>query len=194
MRPRVYKKIMFVIDQLCGGGAEKVTAVLATSLSENEGVETSICVLKKNENEYDVSDKVNVIYKKQNSNSKVIEAISDVAHIRKSIIRVKPDIVISLSTSRTNILLQMLCIIRRFVIVLSERNDPKRYPGNWFMRRLRDMAYYLCDGVVFQTEGAQSMFSDYIKKKSTIILNPVQVDHRIIYVGSREKIIVNCSR
>lgn len=194
MEPRAYYKIMFVIDQLCGGGAERVTSVLATSLSDNERIEVYICVLKENENEYDISDKVTIMYKEQNSDSKIIEAISDVVHIRKSINRVKPDIVVSLSTYRTNILLQMVCIIRRFIIVLSERNDPERYPGNRIMRWLRNMAYYLCDGVVFQTEGAQSEFSDYIKRKSTIILNPVQVDRHIIYAGSREKTIVNCSR
>ena len=58
--------------------------------------------------------------------------------------------------------------------VVSVRNDPtKEYGSNWIKRMIANSVFLLADGCVFQTEDASLYFSRWVRRKSKVIVNPV---------------------
>ena len=79
-------------------------------------------------------------------------------YLTKELKSIRPDIVYSLATPKTTIMLCFLSIQRKFTLVVSERNDPNQYPKSDFLKKMRNVAYKIADGVVFQTQDAKNFF------------------------------------
>ena len=185
-------KILFVIEQLNGGGAERVTALLASELSNREGIEVFLCKYYSTEDEYENSSRVTQFCNQTHYAEKYKEIICNYRYTNHILKVVHPDVVISLSMYKANIPLAFGNIRRPFKLVLSERNDPSRLPSKMYLKKLRDISYMLADGIVFQTEDAQRYFNE--KLKSVVIPNPVNIPDGVAYTANREKYIINCSR
>ena len=190
-------KILFVVRTLSEGGSERVSSILASTFERVFGYSVYVCVLNNNEKEYELSDKVEKITLYKTNNIKIFKMWYELTFIRKSIKRIKPNVIISLDSYRTNLLIEISNIGIGSKIILSERNDPNKIPPKKIGRILTPILYKLCDGIVFQTIDAKNFFSKDIQKKSTIIPNPIALNHVEVYKGkwnSRRKAIVNCSR
>src|SRR5690606_1809337 len=62
-------------------------------------------------------------------------------------------------------------------IIISERNDPSKYPTSKITRKLRNLMYKKSDGLIFQTKEALEYFPKDIQKKGIILKNPLSIDY-----------------
>lgn len=186
------KKILFMTDSLSNGGAEKVTAMLASTLAGEEKYKVAVACLRKDKIEYQVEQNVEKLYRENYKKNKYIELISEFHFFKRVVNKFKPDVVISLAGYRTNIVLCAAELFRKHALIISDRSAPSVYPKGRLFRALRNLTYNLPDGIVFQTDGARDFYKNRIRKKGVIIPNPVFVPER--NCRGRKKTIVNCSR
>ena len=189
------KRIVFVIDKLSTGGAERVAAAIANEICEIQGYEAYVITYAdKEDKEYFLSQKVyrysiasvrygrlrTIMYKRRT--------------LRRLLKEIDPYCVCSLTIPKTNVVLMSAIRKRNYPVILSERNDPARFPVEKSMRIARDYMYEKCDGMVFQTTGAKEYFSKSIQAKSAVIPNPLTARLPERFAGEREHKIVNFCR
>jgi len=163
-------KVLIIYHRIGYGGANKMLAFLANTLS-NRGFEVTIYTYESNENShYKLDEKIVLIkehkYYRRSHKNKVFQFINVVRYI----FRLKPDIVISfMSTSNFFATIgSRLCGVPNIV---SERGNPKSERGVFAWLKHKSLLF--ARGAVFQTEGAREYFSNSLQKRSTIIPNPV---------------------
>lgn len=188
------KRIAFVLERLSNGGAERVTAALANCFANASDVEVHVFTYVKELNEYGLSTNVTRHNMDNAHTTGLLGILQKSKYLHCDLNRIKPDYVISLATPRTSILLWMLNIKRNFRLILSERNDPNRYPKSNFLKMMRNIAYRYCEMVVFQTSEAKNYFSLDIQNKSVVIPNPITENLPERFRGTRRKSIVNFCR
>lgn len=187
-------KLVFVVDRMSRGGAERVVAALANEFLSRQ-IEVHILTwLPKEEKEYFLKRGILRHCFKPLHRNRVLTIFDKIRYYRDLIDDINPDCVLCLGTPRTAVLLSIALIKRNQPLIISERNDPNRYPSETLIKRLRNLAYGNADGIVFQTEGARDYFNRKIIKKSTIIINPITGHLPEYYRGDRERRIVNFCR
>lgn len=186
-------RIVFVLERLGNGGAERVTVALATEFANKYGYEVHVFTCVKEKDEYQLPSAVKRHIMKAGKNR--IKTIGNKClYLTKEIKKVNPDIVYSLATPKTTIMLCLLSMHRKFTLIVSERNDPNRYPQSDLLKKMRNVAYEIADGVVFQTEDAKRYFNKKIQEKGCVIPNPISANLMEPYQGVRSKRIVNFCR
>lgn len=189
------KKLVFVIEQLAGGGAERVTAALANYLCQSGDYEIHMVVYTRREDEDYPVDKRILWHVLPTPTGSRIKAIKDrLRFLRDAVRAIGADCVLSLGTPRITVLLALSMIGIKIPLVLSERNDPAQYPVTKGWRCLRTLSYFLADEVVFQTGQARDYFPPVIQRKGTVICNPITGNLPPRFEGKREKRIVNFCR
>lgn len=188
------KKIVFVIEQLYGGGAERVTAALINRLCGSAEIHLVSTCHHDEKEEYPTDPGIIRHINGPSSRKRVGVILGRVAFLRREILKINPDCVVSLATPRTAALITAALLGRRIPVILSERNDPVRYPAEKSIRILRILAYGLCSGLVFQTGGAREYFPGFIQRKGVVISNPITGSLPPRYEGERERRIINCCR
>lgn len=186
------KRILFMTDSLSNGGAEKVTATLANALAKEKEYNVTIACLRKDKNEYQVSENVETLYRESYKTNKYVEMISEFQYFKRIIKEHKPDVVISLAGYRTNIVLCLVEMFRKHSLIISDRSAPSVYPKGRIFRFLRDITYNLPDGIVFQTNGACKYYKKRVQNKGIIIPNSVFVSEH--HIKTRRNTVINCSR
>ena len=184
------KKILFILETLFGGGAERVTSELASEIGKNHKYEVHVLTFNRTEHDYVLPEYVIRHFPEKSVTNKIEQLMYLVTIIRGQ----RPDVIVSLAMPKTNVLLSLSTLFTKSRVILSERNDPKSLPRNKLLRFLRLCTYYYADGVVFQTEEARAFFPSKVQKKSVIICNPIKIDLPEVYSGVREKSIVNYCR
>ncbi len=169
------KAIMFYINVLGGGGAERVVCNLANMFS-NCGYPVYLVASKKINCEYPVEDSVEKFYLDDDAQmdqaSFVKRNVERVRKLRKLCKTLQPDVLVSFM-AEPNYRALVAAIGLKTKTIISVRNDPdKEYPGK-IHRFLARNLFKLADGCVFQTEDARDWFPACVQKKSKIILNQV---------------------
>lgn len=189
------RKIVFVIESLRGGGAERVTAALANELCADTQNEIHlITYVHEPELEYSLDHRIHRHVCRPTSDKRIKRFFERCSVLKKQIIAIRPDCVISLGSPGCIISLTFAMVGSAIPLILSERNDPRNYPKRKLTRVGRSFSYRLCDGIVFQTEGAKNYFSKSIQKKGTVICNPLTEGLPLPYEGNRASKIVNWCR
>lgn len=189
------EKIVFVIEQLAGGGAERVTAALAGELCRLGNYEVHMVVYVRDEGaDYPVDGAVRWHVLPQLSGGRLGGILGRFRFLKESIRAIGPDMVFSLGTPRIAVPLSAAMTGSKTPLILSERNDPRQYPVSKAWRKLRDLSYRLADGVVFQTGEARDCFPASVRRKGTVICNPITGNLPERFEGVREKRIVNFCR
>lgn len=185
---RKMKKILFVINQLGGGGAERVLTLLANRLSEENNV--SILAIHRAKKKYEIFPQINVIELDgyEENTFQIIKAI------RKKVKHLKPDTIVSFEYHMNMKVLLATFGIKNVRIIVSERNDPAQKGGKFGYKQLRNMLYKKSDCLVCQTPDAKAYFPKNIQKKTVIIPNPIKSDLPQSWEGTRRKEIVNFCR
>lgn len=186
-------KVAFVLERLGNGGAERVTTALATEFASKYGYEVHVFTFVKEKEEYKLPNNVRRHVMK-NEYNRIEAIINKCIYLTKEIRMVKPDIVYSLATPKTTIMLCLLSMYRNFTLIVSERNDPNQYPQSNLLKKMRNLAYEIADGVVFQTEEAKKYFNIKIQENGCVIPNPIPANLLPPYKGIRKKKIVNFCR
>ena len=179
-------KIALVMGAYSYGGAERVMCSLANYFSER--YEVVLITLFEAERVYHISDRVACVNGINGKND--LDIMKGLRGIFKT---EKPDVIISFIT-HINIASILASRGLRIPVIISERNDPKQSATSSFRKLLRKLTYPLASGIVFQTEDAKNYFSAYIRKKSTIIPNPLFLHVEAMPVTERKHEIVVAAR
>ena len=193
---RTIHKIMFHINSLGKGGAERVVSLLANRFVGN-GVEVVIATEWVSEDEYEIDSKVKRIHAglvgKQEQASRIAKQWYRIQNLRKVLLKEQPEVLLSFCV-KANYRAMMASVGTGIPVIVSVRNDPKiDYVGkaNTFMNKvfLNQAA-----GCVFQTEEAKEFFDEKLQKKSRIICNPVNEKYLKAARKATEKKIVCVGR
>lgn len=166
-------KVLFYINVLGGGGAERVICNLATAFSEH-GHESIIVTSFPVDDEYSIGHRVKrlCLFSKKLNRSFLKRNYRLTKELRKLIKLEQPDIVVAFM-AEPNFRAIIASLGLKNKVLVSVRNDPSREYPDSVKRVLAKKLYTLADGVVFQTEDAKKWFPCKIQKNSQIIYNQV---------------------
>lgn len=168
--------ILFVTNSLGYGGAEKMLVFVANSLfarghniviQNNNTVSDDIQAHNQN-----ISVGIKVTWLKKPSGNK------NIYYIRQTYKTIKTndiDIVVGF-TAFPNFYIKVASILTGIPSVMSERGDPTRTIAHGIKDKI--MLYYInrSRGAVFQTEGASLFYSSKLRKRGTVIPNPIYLE------------------
>ena len=172
-------KILFIVNALNYGGAERVCSELASYFSKLHNV--SILITSKKQNEVYSTGRARIDYI---NNGKFVLPLFKTYLCYKWMKINKPDVVIafpdpcSFYGSIPAKKLHIPCIC-------SERNAPMYEPQNKIMRIMRLIAYRKASAIVFQTHAALNWFPNYIKRKGVVIWNPYE--HKNTFINQNKE-------
>ena len=185
--------IVFMTYDLLDGGADRVITTLANALvNENHDVSIVMVSSTKKESYFELNKNVSLVPLLYGLEKKP-SILKKAKLIRKTILDIKPDVVVSF--------ISFVCIYTWFALrgtkipyIVSERNDPNQ--REHLKQFLLNKAFKYANGCVFQTHDAFNWYKKYIKGDSAIIYNPVNLtyipsEHKII---ERENAIVSVGR
>lgn len=188
------ESVLFYINQIYDGGAERVMTTLASRFSEN-GYSVILVTSFRKDGEYELASDVKRLSLEDSEiqQSFIKRNISRIRKLRSICKREKPDIVVSfMREPNCRALLATLGLPVKNIV--SVRSDPNYEYAGIVGKILGKYLLPLADGCVFQTEEAKNWFPIKLQKKSKIILNPVKDD---FYQVQRRPIpgrIVSCGR
>lgn len=167
------KHIAFAIGSLFGGGAERVVSVWASALAE-KGYTVSIIVYSRLENEYPISDKVNVypIAESQKACNDM-SLLKRVIAIRKLLKKLKPNTVISFLPN-VQIYVRIASAGLHIPRIETIRISPweadilkSKFSKLWLN------CFETCSALILQSQDQKPFFSKKVQEKSVVIPNPV---------------------
>ena len=188
------KKIMFYINAIHDGGAERVMVNLAKYFSEN-GYDTTLVTSFRDTWEYPLAATVRrlTLEEVEIKQSRIKRNFSRIKKLRDLCKSEKPDILVSFMEEPN---FRAILATRGLPVktLVSVRNDPiKEYAGKlgWFVGKV---LLPMADGCVFQTGDAQKWFPKRLQKKSKIIYNAVKEDFYNVNRTPVRGEIVTCGR
>lgn len=188
------KKIMFYINAIHDGGAERVMVNLAKYLSENN-YDTVLVTSFRDTWEYPLSTTVRRVTLEENEikQSKIKRNVSRIIKLREVCKKEKPDILISFMAEPN---FRAILATRGLHIktLVSVRNDPKKEYTGIMGHFVGKIILPMADGCVFQTIDAQEWFPKKLQRKSRIIYNAVKEEFYYIKRVPVSGEIVTCGR
>lgn len=187
-------KILFYINAIHDGGAERVMVNLAKYFSDT-GYETILVTSFIDTWEYKIEGNVKrlTLEEKEIKQGRIKRNFSRIVKLRDILKKEKPDVAVSFM-AEPNFRLLIASLGLNVKTIVSVRNDPNKeyagkigkFVGKWILP--------IADGCVFQTKEAQEWFPERLQRKSTIIFNAVKEEffhiERTPMVGE----IVACGR
>lgn len=166
------RKIAFCIHCLGGGGAERVISVLANQFSK-QGYEVHlICNIKKDK-EYPLSEKIFRHYIGYDTKKNhIVSALQRIYRIRKICKDEKIQILVSFMAMAEYSVIATAGLKTKSVI--SIRIYPAVHYTAFLKRTYVRLLFNYADGAVFQTVEAQQWFCKKLRRKSSVIFNPVK--------------------
>ena len=168
-------KIIFVTASLNSGGSERVMSLLANSFALR-GHDVEIVCVNKPIVFYPIDNSVKVcLVSNEIGNNSLYKKVT---WLRKHVKTINPDVVIAFMTSVYCMTLSSLIGIR-VPVITSERIDPRH--SDFFRKFIRIIILPLTSHHVVQTEHIRNYYPSFIRKKTSIIYNPVndEVFHQI---------------
>lgn len=186
-------KIMFYINTLNTGGAERVLANLANEFVKNNQ-EVIFVTSFSTKKEYELSTDIKRINLDNSKKmGRVRKNVCRIRELRKNIKNEQPDILVSFM-AEANFRSVLAKLGTGTKCVISVRNDPNReYPG-FLGKIVGKILLPLADGCVFQTEDARLWFPRRLQKKSVIIYNAVKKDFFDTARNPVSNLVVTCGR
>ena len=180
------KKVAIITQCSGGGGAERVSTILANAFSEKYKV--FYCSITEN-GYYPLDDGI----EKRTFGGGAFSQIKSIAAFLK---KERIDAVFAIgSPVAVKIALAKTLFGRKSKFIASERNDPEREITSPIKRMLRKWAYKKADAVVFQTEDAKNYYPKRIRGKGVVIPNPVLVkSESVVDIAGGYKRIIAAGR
>ncbi len=192
-------KIAFHLNCLTHGGAERVVTNLAGQFAEH-GDEVIVATEWTDPNEYELHPSVRRVHvgllPAEEGKGRAAKALARRSHLHDFMVREKPDVLVAFARKAIYRSLSA-CRGTGVPVVISVRVDPKAtYTGalNSIMIRL---LFGRAAGGVFQTPDARDFFSEDIRRRSVVILNPVTqkyIDAPDTPLSARTKTVVSVGR
>jgi len=191
------KKIVFHLNCLEKGGAERVVTTLSGQFVSH-GYEVYIVTEWTGEDEYEIDLRVKRIHVgldvRQEKHNRIRKFIDRIYNLRKFLKKVKPDIVIAFAR-KANYRALTATIGMKLPVLISVRINPVGYYDFLSDKIQIPLLFRRAAGCVFQTPEQRDFFPKYVRRKSRIILNPIN-DR---FMGNeipekRQKIVVHSGR
>ncbi len=183
------KKILFHIQTIHRGGAERVIVNLANRFAE-AGYECVLVNSFRDGEEYRCSEKVKrIVLFGSHLSGALLRNLKLTRALRNVLKEEKPDCAISFMAEPN---FRLLLAARGLPVktVVSVRNDPNREYAGILYRIFAKYLYPRADGIVFQTEDAKNWFPEKIREKSTVIFNQADEKfYRNAFDGERKNIV-----
>lgn len=183
------RKIVFYINAIHHGGAERVICNLATQFSERQ-YECVLLTSFIDEWEYKYGEKV----RRDSLFDRPIKGflkrnICLISELRHRLREEDPDVLISFM-AEPNFRAIISAMGLKTKVIVSVRNDPNKEYPNFFMRILAKTLYRKATGIIFQTEDAKRWFPTSIQRKAAVIYNQVDTAfYETVYEGERHNIV-----
>ena len=162
-------RILFISRTLSGGGAERFVATFSSYLSEN-GYNISLLLYERNDKEYPLSDKVNVLTM-PDVHGKLGKA-SRVFSMRRIIKTVNPDVIVPfIDTVVLCAYLAQCGLDTRFIFTV--RNSPWDDQESKTVRLLKGTMLKHADFIMLQNEEQAEYYGTAFKTKEVVVPNPV---------------------
>ncbi len=185
-------KIMFLIDHFGNGGAERVVSVLSDEMiKQNYTVYVTVNFDEKN---YKINEQIKYLVNNTKHENRVLRKIDRLFSLRNYLKTVQPDVVLSFGYYMNMYALISSLFFRKHKLIISERTDPSMEPSSVFMRTVRNFIYRYADVLVCQTDMAKDYFPSYVKKRATVIPNPIKENLPSYDPLRVEKKIINACR
>lgn len=172
-------KVTIFIEQIHGGGAERVACNLANYLF-NQGVDVKILTIDKDNPSYHVEQGVILDYLRKDSEKKRTVLLRRIASVLENFNLLKEYIKTNDCDCYVVLLtvpIIMFLLLRGFCrcpVIISERADPNRYSS--LKQKLLKLLAKRADDLVFQTPDAAAWYAPYVRTKGHVIPNAVQED------------------
>lgn len=169
------KKILFLIDNLKGGGAEKAIKILAEGLEEKGLIPT--IVFLENQKDYTLLPSIRTfaLAKKATQFSFIFLFFK----LLRILIEIKPDVVYATNTKSQILLLLTKGLINTKRIINIQVDLQKQYIGRSFIFFILSKLFHVADGYSFISRGLYETLQDVLPKKPTYFL-PNAIDFREI--------------
>lgn len=181
-------KIMFIIPDMSGGGAERVISVLANELV-CRSVSVKILMTAGSRCVYRLDNRIEVVTVGERTGGSMRKRAGRVARMRK-VFKQSRDYLLVAFEPNTAFFSCLAKIGLDMKLISSERNDPESFSN----KRIREYAYIHSDKIVFQTEEAMEYFSRTIQNKGRVIANPISNELPDVYCGKRKHTVVAVGR
>lgn len=191
------RKIVFHLNCLEQGGAERVVTNLANQFAEN-GYQVVIATEWYGENEFQPDPKVRRVHvglkEEDKKKHHIIQFILRVKYLKEFLKQEKPDILIPFARKAIYRGL-MAAYFSKIPVLISVRTDPAVHYIRISDKIQMALLFPRADGCVFQTEGARDFFAPRLQKNSRIILNPIHPKYiGVPAPGKRSKTVVQSGR
>jgi GalNAc-alpha-(1->4)-GalNAc-alpha-(1->3)-diNAcBac-PP-undecaprenol alpha-1,4-N-acetyl-D-galactosaminyltransferase len=196
MIPKKNKKTLaFVIPTLQAGGMERVMTELANQVVQRHYLEIHMIMFGKSpEIFYDIDSKV-IIHTPQgkfNDKLRTLSTIKRIIYLRRQIMTIKPDVILSFGELWNNFVLLALLGLS-YPVVVSDRCKPDKSLGK-FHDFLRNKLYPNAKTVIIQTKKALDIYKlNQPKSNISVIGNPINVNIDLTEV-KKENIIITVGR
>ncbi len=168
-------KILFYINILGGGGAERVIANLSNKFAADKH-EVLVVNTYRSDNEYEISEGVKRFILEEvpkRKSNRILKNVQRICKLREIIKKEKADLLISFM-EEPNFRAIIASRGLKVKLIVSVRNTPvKEYPGI-AGRLIAAVLMPMADGCVFQTQEAMDWFPEILQRKSKIIFNSVK--------------------
>ena len=193
------KKIVFHLNCLERGGAERVVANLSGQFVQN-GYKVWIATEWQGEDEYEIDSRIKRVHvgltPKQEIHGRIGKFIDRIWNLRKFIKKVNPDIVIAFAR-RANYRALTATIGMKTPVLISVRINPIGFYDFLSDKIQIPILFRRAAGCVFQTQEQRDFFPEFIQQKSRIILNPINkkfIGNPIPDEKDREMAVVHSGR
>ncbi|MDE7268167.1 MAG: glycosyltransferase [Lachnospiraceae bacterium] len=193
------RKILFHLNCLERGGAERVVATLSGQFVKN-GYEVLIATEWQGEEEYEIDSRITRVHvgldQKQEGHGRIGRYLDRIQNLRNLIKKTKPDIVIAFARL-ANYRALMATIGLKTPVMISVRINPIGFYDFLPDKILIPTILRRASGCVFQTPKQRDFFPKFLQKKSKIILNPINdkfIGNPIPDEKDREKAVVHSGR
>lgn len=191
------RKVMFHLNCLEQGGAERVVTTLANRFVQ-DGYQVVIATEWIAENEFTIDERINRVNvgltEKQEKASGKAKFLYRIKNLRAFLKQEKPDILIAFA-QKANYRALMATVGMKVPVIVSVRTNPYLHYVSKSDKILIPLFYPRAAGNVFQTVGAKEFFAKRIQKKSRIILNPINDKYLDVpKPASRRNVVVQSGR
>lgn len=181
-------RVIFVMVSMAGGGAERVISILANQFVK-QGVDVTILMTAGDAVAYTLDPAIELYCAGTVSGGSMKKRLERVGRMRRYFKEHRDSVIVSFGPG-TSFFAVMADLLLKHPFVISERNDPAACPYPW----LRNLVYRRAKRLIFQTEDALNCFPAGLRRKGSIIPNPVISGLPEPWKGKREETVVAVGR
>lgn len=181
-------EIIFVLNGLSSGGSERVASILVNKLAER-GYHVSVICVNGSTSFYSINPQVDVFFLGSNKHTHLLW--KKMAWTRNFVKKRNPQVVISLITQVYGFTLGSLigCDIP---VITSDRNDPRAF--SLLQRIIMCVALPMSKHHIVQTEKIKAFYPSFIRKKTSVLPNPVDSKFIKNYNTEKKWVIISVGR